>query len=1131
MATLCARTPKITVRDNRGLDVRTLRYNRSVDGVVPTQYVDATIYNTLSQAVSSQDPRFFGGMTLNFRYTPALSGQVLQTAGVDAGTSNACADIAGQPVQQFSHGRDSGQKSDNDITIRTYYDALGRPVQRDRVTSDADTGVPVGGTSDLWIYGDTGGPPNAAYDPLDTSDPCNANLRGQLLRHFDTAGLLDMGMLGYGVVGSALRQDRSFLAVTCDAANNWDATDTRADGTNKQKLEAGAPYSTRWTYNALAQALTQTDAKGHQQHTAYDCAARKSSAAVTPKGGNLSPVTTAITYTAAGEVDTRSDANGIQVVHTYEPQRTQRLVSMTALRATTRLQALAYTYDGVGNVIALADAGASAQVSFFRNRAATPDRGYGYDALYQLTSATGRESYTDSTPSGTDWPANVVNPSATSNLTQYQRSYTYDLGGNLTTIGSSDWSGASSPTRNMVVGRASNRAVSTARPSGSTPTPDNVDVYFDRAGQSICIDGNAQQPLYWTAFHQLYCAVTLYRAPSGAGNVGGAPVSDWSDSDYERYAYDGDGRRVRKYSRSQAGNSANTTDTRYLPGLELRNDSGTGENLEVIVLDDGARILNWASGKPADIPNLQLRYQYSDRQNSCLIETDAGGSIITQEEYYPYGGTAVLASRSGSEVKYKYIRYSGKERDATGLYYYGLRYYQPWTGRWLNPDPAGTVDGQNVYCMVGNNPATFIDQHGAARDTPQPDDVQLRPLDDASSSTAGRQPPVDSTPSLPALQHLNLDGQASAGYPRDEDVEERLEADLVTVGFDWVTLTAHWPEDSARAFAAAGSTEFLQDLERKYGVAARKSWQDAVGYLTGREDPASLTSDSQRFALLSELAGIKTGEWDQDIAEFRAQKAERGAIVVNPTDHLNASRQQLAFQNWIISEEAAMGSTGHQLASEQPPVESPPSSSQRSADSAAWRRIRYVRNQLLTRTIKVNDKYDKTIGYRLITKDPFRPGHQFQLEISKKKIRTLRSFRAQKTPEYFASDVTAYQILRYTQTVKIDPRNINILEINTVANADTLLLLNKYAGTRRKAPEIGADVEYARWGAGDARLDEFMSTTPHGKRVANLMADMGKSVTAMWEYTYKTCGGNQLTDLFFFTTKSGQPRHPAMRNA
>ncbi|WP_025476121.1 RHS repeat-associated core domain-containing protein, partial [Yersinia pestis] len=88
------------------------------------------------------------------------------------------------------------------------------------------------------------------------------------------------------------------------------------------------------------------------------------------------------------------------------------------------------------------------------------------------------------------------------------------------------------------------------------------------------------------------------------------------------------------------------------------------------------------------------------------------GDIISQEEYYPFGGTAVLASRNTVEAKYKTVRYSGKERDATGLYYYGYRYYQPWLGRWLSADPAGTIDGLNLYRMVRNNPIRWRDNNG-----------------------------------------------------------------------------------------------------------------------------------------------------------------------------------------------------------------------------------------------------------------------------------------------------------------------------------------------------------------------------------------------------------------------------------
>jgi len=1175
VAILCAGTPTITVRDNRGLDVRSLRYNRTADGDVATQYVDAQTHSALGQPTSSQDPRFFGTETLNFQYTPALSGQVLRTMSVDAGTATACTDIAGQSIWQYSQGRDTELQSDKKITVLLSYDALGRPLQRACYTADISGGGSIGGATDILSYGDYRGAPSTTYDSNDTADPRNANQRGQILQHFDTAGLVDMSVQGYAVQGTTLREERRFLATACDATTHWQAgTPQTLYGLNKGWLEPDTNpanlYSTGWTYDALAQVLTQVDAKGHQRHTSYDGAGRKYTASVTPNGGTLTPVCTGITYTAAGEIDTRNDANNIQIVYAYEPQTTQRLVSITALRGSKKLQALAYACDGVGNVIALSDSSAGAQVSFFRNRAVTPDRGYTYDALYQLTSATGRENYVNNTPKGTDWPGAQFSPTNTPNYQAYARSYTYDLGGNLTAIRSANWGDAKPPTRQLVVGNSSNRAVCTANNPGATQA--NIDTYFDPAGKSIYLDANRNQPMYWTALHQLYCVVTTYRsAGSGAGS------GEWSDSDREQYAYDGSGHRVRKYASSLAGggadaNSWNIADTRYLAGLELRTNTATGEHLEVIVLDDGARMLNWAggAGKPDDIPNLQLRYQYSDRQNSCQLETDNDGNVITQEEYYPYGGTAVLASRTDSEVKYKYVRYSGKERDATGLYYYGLRYYQPWIGRWINPDPAGPTATQNLYCMVSNNPVTKIDAYGAVEEEPQAtrgcfgnlfgcfqrNPAMHQPLAPSAAETSTRtqadQAATDtvrtssrassrdgyteliphqagesdeaipqSIDSMPVPQDPSRTSAPLDGWwVEDQKIEENLSSKIASIGIDWVPKYASWLQDPRGPRAAASDSKTILDIHEQYGENAAELWKFAVRYVGKLHDSQGVETEQQRFARLCQLGEIKTVEWDNAIKKFNDQHSKPRKL----TNALNDTPQQADFEKWMIDQEKETRPSSSLAEPDEPAS----AASARDDDEAAWARHAYVSKELRHGSYYLVDSAQKTQGFKFDTVDPQRPGHRFSLDVSRSKIRLMEAFRSQKTKEYYANDVSVVQLCAAKdKTIALD--GIQLLELNDIVNQTTLDMLSAHNDTRKPASHIGPNIWYDRWGDEDPRFVHFFSNSVHGKRVTRLLDDMGKAPTALWRYDAADDKGVEQNDLFVFMKQSQKTRHPALR--
>ncbi|MDR1759676.1 MAG: RHS repeat-associated core domain-containing protein [Fibrobacter sp.] len=107
------------------------------------------------------------------------------------------------------------------------------------------------------------------------------------------------------------------------------------------------------------------------------------------------------------------------------------------------------------------------------------------------------------------------------------------------------------------------------------------------------------------------------------------------------------------------------------------------------------------------------RYQLSNNIESATLELDETASIISYEEYYPYGETSYRAGRNASEVSQKRYRYTGKEKDEeSGLYYHGARYYACWLGRWTASDPAGTIDGLNLYIYCRGNPVKLLDPSG-----------------------------------------------------------------------------------------------------------------------------------------------------------------------------------------------------------------------------------------------------------------------------------------------------------------------------------------------------------------------------------------------------------------------------------
>lgn len=82
--------------------------------------------------------------------------------------------------------------------------------------------------------------------------------------------------------------------------------------------------------------------------------------------------------------------------------------------------------------------------------------------------------------------------------------------------------------------------------------------------------------------------------------------------------------------------------------------------------------------------------------------------MYNREEYYPFGETSF-----GSFGKKRY-RYCGKEKDEeSGLYYYGARYFQPWSCRFLSVDPLALKYAKfSPYNYADNTPITDKDIDG-----------------------------------------------------------------------------------------------------------------------------------------------------------------------------------------------------------------------------------------------------------------------------------------------------------------------------------------------------------------------------------------------------------------------------------
>lgn len=638
-----------------------------------------------------------------FTYRYDMLGRALYQRSMDAGESWMLPDALGQLIHTWD-GRGVHQ--------RTSFDRLGRPTH---TAIDSAFGSRV---AQRMVYGE---------DP-DIPDAGARNLRGQLVRHYDQAGTQTVRQ--YTPEGAPLQTERHLAA---DYRTEPDWSDPAAVA-----LDPELRFETRVIYDALGRPRSQSLPDGTTRQFDYLPSGGVARVLVSTADGKLqeAPFLEATAYNARGQRQRARLGNGIELTYTYD-RETFRMRQLTAVRPDEAAgghrvyQDITYTYDPVGNLIHHVDQAqepAAASPLLLQGLNVSSYCDYAYDAFYQLTTATGRVHQAllrDDHRPGLPDPALKHTRFLTLNdgglVERYTQTYAYDPAGNLAQIQhrglTQRW------TQAMWVSATSNR---------SLPATDHNDIAISDPESRFDANGNC---LYMP---HLRAVEWNYR-----NNIARVVIVDRSDedgpADSEYYVYGGDGMRLRKVHERliSAGNGTTpdlveVTEKIYLDGAEIKRVSRNGDLIlerTTSHISDGtnriALLHQWRHdhrrSETDDTSQKRIHYQLSNHLGSASLEVNAVGHEISYEEYFPFGGAAFIAGRDSKEVSLKDYRYSGKERDdATGLYYYGFRYYVPWTGRWLSPDPIGPEDGLNLYQFVRNNPVILVDADGMQSRLPTP---------------------------------------------------------------------------------------------------------------------------------------------------------------------------------------------------------------------------------------------------------------------------------------------------------------------------------------------------------------------------------------------------------------------------
>jgi RHS repeat-associated protein len=319
--------------------------------------------------------------------------------------------------------------------------------------------------------------------------------------------------------------------------------------------------------------------------------------------------------------------------------------------------------------------------AFSHNRIIPNTRTFGYDPRYRLITATGKKHRTVTRK---DPDVLVVSPDP-NDYEPYTIAYAYDAVSNLTR--NQEYAGGALHYKS---GRLDLFNGDEAE-AGSVTDPVEGNFRYDANGNTTHTPRH--EALAYTHDNQV-----RYVNLNGGGEV----------RDFRH----GDRRAVRLLRKNGV-----TKLTVYLGPFEYHVRKGATSYTKLVVhlrgQDRHAQAERTLAG--ADPDSLDLFFHHADHLGSGHVLTRDDGDLLSQEEYFPYGGAS---DRRDARNRYRFI---GVERDEdTHLSMTGPRTYDPVSGRFLQGDPiAADRPHASPFAYAGASPIRRSDPGGYA-DRPPP---------------------------------------------------------------------------------------------------------------------------------------------------------------------------------------------------------------------------------------------------------------------------------------------------------------------------------------------------------------------------------------------------------------------------